>query len=218
MVRRVLVYVFGLFILSLGINFAVNSDLGVSPMQSVPLVLSLITGITMGTAVFIGFSFYTLVQIPILGKEFRWYQLLQIPAAFVQGAFVDLSRLFVGGLRIPTYVGQLATLVIAIFFLASGIVIHMRANLISQPPDALVAAITKKIPNGKFHLVKIAVDSVLVVLAVALSLLFLGGIYGVREGAVIAAVLIGKCIPLARRVWLVPMEKVGLITWPEEVN
>ena len=38
---RVVLYIVGLFFMALGVAFAVNSDLGVSPVTSLPYVISL---------------------------------------------------------------------------------------------------------------------------------------------------------------------------------
>ena len=73
--------------------------------------------------------------------------------------------------------------------------------MINMPGEALTIAITKKIPNSVFHKVRIIQDSSLVVIAAALSLIVLGGLYGIREGTVLSAILIGKLIPYANRLW-----------------
>lgn len=54
---RVLFYVLGLLVMAIGVTFASNSNLGMSPVNSIPAVLSAITNIEMGTvvsAVFVG--------------------------------------------------------------------------------------------------------------------------------------------------------------------
>ena len=54
---RILFYVLGLFVMAFGVTFAANSNLGMSPVNSIPAVLSAITNIEMGTvvsAVFVG--------------------------------------------------------------------------------------------------------------------------------------------------------------------
>jgi len=207
--QRVLLYVFGLFILAVGVSMAVRSNLGVSPVQSMPLVLTYITGLSMGTCVFLAFSAYTLLQIPILGRGFKWYQFAQIPAALVFGYLVDFTQFLLGGFYIPTYFGQLAKLGIGIFLIANGIVLHMRPKLINQPPDALVAAVATKTKSGAFYRAKIGTDLTLVALSILLSFVFMNGLYGIREGTVIAAVMIGKCIPLAGRIWGPTLERLG---------
>ena len=48
---RIIVYIIALFILSVGITFSINSNLGVSPITSLPYVISLITEIYVGGVV-----------------------------------------------------------------------------------------------------------------------------------------------------------------------
>ena len=210
--QRILLYVFGVFVLSLGAIFVVNADLGASPVQAVPLVASLITGLSIGTSFFVILTVFTLLQICILRRGFQWIQLTQILAAFLFGYLVDFSNFLVGVLRIPGYFGQLLMLGIGIVLTASGVTLHMRARIINLPPEALTAAITSKIPNGVFHRVRIVQDSALVVIAVLLSFLFLGGLYGVREGTVITAILVGKCIQYTNRVWVPLLKRLDFNT------
>lgn len=198
--------------LSLGAIFVVNSDLGASPVQAVPLVASLITGLSIGTSFFVILTVFTVLQICILRRDFQWIQLTQILAAFLFGYLVDFSNFLVGEVRIPGYFGQLLMLGIGILLTASGVTLHMRARIVNLPPEALTAAITSKIPNGVFHKVRIVQDSALVVIAAVLSLLFLNGLYGVREGTVLSAVLVGKCIQYTNRLWVPLLEKLGFQT------
>jgi len=202
-------YIFGVFVLSLGAIFVVNSNLGASPVQAVPLVVSLISGLSIGTSFIVILAVFTLLQICILRREFQWIQLTQIFAAFLFGYLVDFSNFLVGRVQIPGYLGQLLMLVIGIVLTASGVTLHMRARIINLPPEALTAAITSKIPNGVFHRVRIVQDSILVVIAALLSVLFLGGLYGIREGTVLTAILVGKCIHYTNRLWEPILEKLG---------
>lgn len=55
---RVLFYVLGLFVMAFGVTFAANSNLGMSPVNSIPAVLSAITNLETGTAVIIIFALF----------------------------------------------------------------------------------------------------------------------------------------------------------------
>ena len=70
-IYRILFYILGLFILAFGVSFSVNSNLGVSPVNSLPYEVSLITNIKLGTCVTAVFCCYILMQIVIKRKEFR---------------------------------------------------------------------------------------------------------------------------------------------------
>jgi len=199
--RRILIYVFGVFVLSLGVVFSVNAGLGLSPVQVVPFVFSLAGGLTLGTSMFAVLTIFTLLQIAILRKQFKLIQLTQIVVAFLFGYMVDFSFFLVGGVQFYGYFGQLLKLAIGIILTACGVTIHMQAQLVNLPPEALTAAITSKIPNGEFHKVRIVQDLTLVTIAAVLSFVTLdGNLYGIREGTVISAVLVGKCIQYTNRI------------------
>jgi len=198
-IERILVYNAGLFVWALGVNFSINAELGVSPINFVPYVASEILQIDMGTCVTILFLIFILLQIIILRKEFKWINLTQIIFSFIFGYFVNVARFLIGDFRIPTYAGQLVMLGIGIVLISTGVVLYMQAKLINLSTEGLVDAIVYKIEGSTFHRIKILFDSAHVVFGVAISLIFLGQLYGVREGTVISAILIGKFMPTARR-------------------
>ena len=69
---------------------------------------------------------------------------------------------------------------------------------------AMMAAITRAISyvtGRKYENIKIFFDVFYIVVAAAIGLIFLGGLKGVREGSIIAAVLIGNIIKLYNWLW-----------------
>ena len=217
-VARIAVYILGLFVLAFGVVFAINSDLGISPVNSLPFAVHLASGIGLGICVTVFFLLCIVVQIVLLRKEFKWINLTQIVFSFIFGYFVSVAvfvkgdftlALVMGHFGLPTYAGQLAMLAISLVLIASGLTLYLEAKLISLPSEGVVLAIVSKLKNGKFHKVKIAMDCILVALAIAVVLIFLGGIYGAREGTVISAIFIGKLIPYTKRVISRVLDKFG---------
>jgi len=208
--RRILLYVLGVFVLSLGAVFTVRANLGVSPTQVVPFVFSLVSGLTLGTSMFVVLTIFTLIQIALLRKSFKPIQLTQIAMAFLFGYLVDFSLFLVGNVQIPGYFGQLVKLAIGIILTAAGVTLHMRARIVNLPPEALTTAIVSKTPNGEFHKVRIIQDLTLVIIASVLSFMALEGLYGVREGTLISAILVGKCVQYTNCVFAPVMKKLGL--------
>ena len=102
-VARVVIYAIGLLVLAFGVAFSVNSNLGVSPVNSFPYVVSLIVGKSLGTCVTVIFISYILLQILILRKDFQWINLTQILCSTLFGKFVDMAKMIVGDFTIPTY-------------------------------------------------------------------------------------------------------------------
>ncbi|MFS8540829.1 MAG: hypothetical protein LOD89_01895, partial [Tissierellales bacterium] len=125
LINRVVFYIIGLFFIALGVAFSVNSQLGVSPVNSLPYVISVIIGKDLGTVVIVVFCFYILVQILLLRKEFQWINLTQIVFSTIFGYFVDFAKYILGDFTIPTYLGKLTMLAISILLVALGICIYV---------------------------------------------------------------------------------------------
>lgn len=192
LVMRILFYILGVFILSLGVVFSVNSKLGVSAVSSPPYVLNLITGISMGTTTTLVYIILILLQIIVLRREFKWINLTQLLVSAMFGYFIDFFLFILGDFMIPTYAGQLTMLGISIFLISIGVVIYVNAGVMNMPMEGLVAAVNQKILRKlSFGEVKMILDTSMVVFAVTISFLFLGNVQGVREGTVLSAVLIG---------------------------
>ena len=79
---------------------------------------------------------------------------------------------------------MIIALLIGCVILAVGIALEVKANAAMMAGDYFVNVITKRF-RGEFGYVKLGFDVTLVVLACLLSLIFMSGIYGVREGTVI---------------------------------
>ena len=197
---QIAVYIFGLFILSFGAAFALNARLGISPVNSLPFVISIILGMEPGIVLAWTFVAFIVLQIIILRRDFELKNLAQIIFSFMFGYFVDFAIFLVGDFTLPTYFGQLAMTGLSILAISLGLSIYMEARLIGMSPEGLVWAIVSKVPNGTFPRVKIFFDVTLVSTAIILSLIFMGGLYGVREGTVISALLIGRLMPPSRKI------------------
>ena len=197
-VIRVGVYCLGLLLLAFGVAVSVNSNLGVSPVNSLPYVISKILNVPLGSCVTVVFCSYIVLQILILRREFQPVNLLQILFSTLFGYFVDFAKLVLGDFAIPTYAGKLVMLAVSIVLIALGILLYMDAQLVPMPMEGLTASIAKKL--GKpFPTMKTIVDCVVVGTGIVLCFVFLGGLDGIREGTVITAVVTGKIIAWMRK-------------------
>ena len=195
---RIVLYIIGLFFMAMGVAFAVNSNLGVSPVTSLPYVVSLIVNTALGTCVIIVYGIYIVLQILILRREFRIINLTQIIFSTIFGYFTDFTKWLLADFTLPTYAGQLVMLAISIVVVAFGVFLYMEVDLVPMPMEGLTQSIAKKV--GKpFHNVKIVVDCSSVVLGIILSFVFLHGLLGIREGTVITAIVVGKVMGLFKK-------------------
>ena len=215
--RKAAVYAAGLLFMAFGVAFSVNSGLGVSPVNSLPYVVSLVLGVDMGSCVIGVFSFYVLVQILIYRRDFKWINLTQIVFSTLFGYFVDFAKAVVGDFALPTYPGQLIMLAVSMVLVALGVCLYMDAGLVNMPMEGMTNAIAERIVKKPFHDVKVAVDCLAVAAAILLSFVGLGGLEGIREGTLLCALLVGKMMkpmqkvvaPLVDRICSAPQEEQG---------
>lgn len=198
--KKLFIYIAGLFFLSLGSNLAIISGLGVSPINSIPYSVSLFSQIPLGTCVTSVFGFYIVLQILILRKDFKLINLTQLIFAGVFGYFVSLTGNLLSFLKPEGYIFRLLLLLCSIFIVALGVSLYMSVKLINLPAEGLTAAIAQKASNVPFHTIKIIVDCSFVGIAALISFITLKEIVGIREGTILAAIFVGKVMPITNKV------------------
>lgn len=209
LIKRYLLFIAGLFFAGIGVAFTKHGELGVSPISSVANVMSVrFDFFTMGTWLIIWNCVLIVGQVLILRKDFKPYQLLQIPLSFLFGYFTDFGMWIVSFIPVNNYILQLLMLFIGIAVLAFGIALSVIANVIMNSGEAIVKAISDK-TKFEFGNVKIVFDVSCVTVAVVLSLIFFDmKIIGTREGTVISALLTGFAVKLFTRLLKEKTEKL----------
>lgn len=172
MLMRILLYCVGLLFLAFDVAFSVNSNLGVSPVNSLPYVISLIIHQDLGRCIIGVFVTYMVVQIIIKRKEYKWIDLTQLVFSTIFGYFTDFAKGVMHGFVIPTYFGQLLMMAISIVLVALGVAIYMDVKLVNMPMEGMTLAISDCFPNIEFHKIKIIVDCSSVAIGVVLSFLY----------------------------------------------
>ena len=197
-VFRVLFYVLGLFAMALGVAVAANSNLGISPVNSLPYVVSEEIQRDPGTCVTLVFCSYILMQIVLLRREFKWINLLQILFSTIFGCFVNLAKALVGDFAIPTYAGRLLMLAVSIVLIAAGVALYIEVEMVPMPMEGLSLALAGK-TGIAFHNMKIIIDCVVVLAGAVLSFLCLHRLAYIREGTVITAIVTGRVMALVKK-------------------
>lgn len=192
-IRRFIVYLLGLVILSFGIAISIRSGLGVSPVSSLPYTLSRITGLTIGHTTTAFYSFCVLLQLLILKKQFKLKHFFQIFFSYIFGLFTNISMFLTSNFATDVYLIKLIMLAISLVMIALGVYMVVLTDVVMNAPDGLVKTISDY-RHIKFSRVKSIFDLICVSTAIILSLIFMGNINGLREGTLIAALLIGRLI------------------------
>lgn len=197
LVKRYIVFIVGLFFAGIGVAFTKHGNLGVSPISSVANVLSIkFPVLSMGNWLIVWNCVLISGQIVILRKDFKLYQLLQIPLSFLFGWFTDFGMWAVSYIPVEQYPLRLLMLIIGIVVLAFGISLSVIANVIMNSGEAIVKAMADK-SHMEFGYVKVGFDIFCVSTSIVLSLLFFNmKIVGTREGTIISAVCTGFAVKM----------------------
>lgn len=142
--------------------------------------------------------FLIALQLLILGRSFPRQYLLQLPVSFLFSYFIDFSMKLLAFLKPDHYAQKLLLLLVGCFVLGFGVFIEVAANVVMLPGECFVNAVSMTY-HTDFGKTKIIFDSSLAALAIGISLLLYGKVNGVREGTLIAAVLVGMIARLLKQ-------------------
>lgn len=190
--KRYIIFSIGVLVAATGIAFITRAGLGTSPISGVPFVLSLITPVSMGTYTF-AFNMLFLVCEAVLVRKITVQQLLQIPATLLFSFCIDVALAIIPERFGGPWLDSAVYLGIGCLIMALGIYLEVLGGVIMLPNEAFVRALSKKL-NKEFGNIKVINDTVLTLIALALALVFIGELQGVREGTLITALVIGHLV------------------------
>lgn len=191
---RLVVYLMGLFIMTLGVSMSVKSNLGVFPVSSIPYTITCITGLEMGKATIVFHIVLVVLQILILRGAFQIKNLLQVVVGVVFGYFTTFSNYLFSFL--PTtdnMVIRLGMMLVSTVLIAIGIFFYLPSDIVPLAGEGAMKAISDK-TNIVFNKVKIGFDISMVVISLIACLTVLRQFGSVGIGTVIAAVLVGAVL------------------------
>ena len=190
LIKRYIFLLAGLFVNGLGVSFITKAGLGTSPITSIPYTLSL--GFTPTVGMFTLFFNLLLIvlQIILLRRNFQLQNLLQLPIIALFSFFIDLTMSLLGFMQPETYAMKVVSLIVGCLILGFGVFMEMVANVAMLPGEATVRAVSD-VFSTDFGKTKIAFDSSMTVIAAILSFIMFKHLDGVREGTIVAAILVG---------------------------
>lgn len=188
--QRYMSFTIGVIFTALGIALITKAGLGTSAISSPAYVLSFVFPLSFGTFTFLISVAMLLAQIVLLKKEFPLIQLLQVPAGLLMGILLDVYIWLLSSWEAGHYVERILVLVLGCAVLGMGISFQVTGDVLMLPSEGLVRVLAQK-TNWEFGRMKTCFDISLVVFSAVISIIFLGGIYGVREGTLIAAMSTG---------------------------
>lgn len=195
-------FLIGLFIASLGVAFSTKAGLGTSPVASVPYSVSLVSPLlSFGGWLNLLSLVQVMVQVAVLKGKCNYLEIaVQTVLAFVYGYLTDFSCGLIRDIAVTGYPMQFLFMLLGCVILAFGIWVQFKGGAAMLPGEAMNRAVSK-VTGRKYENVKIAFDVFYIAAAAVICLVFLGGLKGVREGSVIAALAVGSIIKLFNRVY-----------------
>lgn len=207
LLRRVLVFCIGIFLVACGVSISISSNLGITPVNSVPYLLSEIYQVDMGYTT-IGFYILLIIsQVLLLGREFKLTSLLQIVGAILFGMFVSCTNRWLSFLPVPhVYWMQLLYCAVSVVVIGIGLFLYLAPNIMSMPGEGVMQALVYRFKLQN-HRAKLLFDCSMVIITILLSLAILHAVVGVREGTVMAALGIGFSLKYAEKFLKQPISK-----------
>ena len=190
LIKRYIFLLAGLFVNGLGVSFITKTGLGTSPITSIPYTLSLGFTPTVGMFTLVFNIFLIILQVILLRRNFQLQNLLQLPIIALFSFFIDLTMSLLGFMQPETYAMKVVSLIVGCLILGFGVFMEMVANVAMLPGEATVRAVSD-VFSTDFGKTKIAFDSSMTVIAAILSFIMFRHLDGVREGTIVAAILVG---------------------------
>lgn len=188
---RLLMYFIGLFLMTAGIALSVKSNLGVSPVSSIPYTMTCVWGMEMGMATTIFHAFLVLLQILLLRKKFKVKNLLQVLAGIIFGMFTTFCNMCASYLPTPENLFiRIFMILISTVLIAAGIFLYVPADIIPLAGEGITQTVSD-LSGIAFPKMKVVFDLTVVTVSLITCLLAIHSFGSVGIGTVLAAALVG---------------------------
>lgn len=202
MIKRYSLFLVGLFIASMGVAFSAKAGLGTSPVASVPYSFSLVSSLlSFGGWLNLLSVIQIAIQVVVLKGKCNYFEIaIQTALAFVYGYLTNFSVWLIKDIQVTVYPMQFVFMLLGCIILALGIWMQLKGAVAMLPGEAMNRAISK-VFSLRYENVKIFFDILYISIAAVICLIFLGKLKGVREGSIIAAILVGNIIKVYNHVF-----------------
>lgn len=210
---RIVTMLVGIALVACAIALCRHAGIGTTAINSPAAVTAEVakrtnvTWLTLGVTTFaLNFALF-LGQVLLLRRDFQPFQTLQLAILLVFSTCVDLWASLFDAIVFDSYPPRLVACVIGAVVMALGVYLELRAGLLMTPGDAFVRALSQ-VTGHPYSRDKVIVDVCLVSLGAILSVSLLGGLYHVREGTLVSALLVGPTITLWGKLLDGPMDRL----------
>lgn len=198
--KRIFNYIFGLYLITLGVAFSIKSGLGSAPVSSIPYAMNLIWAIEIGVATFIFHAILVVIELILLRRDFKKKHFLQVFVGVLFGAFTSFSVSLMNFIPpADNFFLALAMTALSIFFIALGLFFYVPTNIIPLSVEGVTQAVAI-VTDKPFSKIKVYLDVTIVSTALILSYGFLGQLGSVGIGTILGALLIGTTVKYIHKI------------------
>ncbi len=195
------IYALGMFILAIGVTLSTCTNLGSSPITSVPYCFSYVLDVKIGDATLWVYSSFVIVEVlchlKMKQRDGVIKDILQVPVCV---AFTRFMNLFAG--MVPDMTGkfwlQMASQLLAIFLIGIGMVLALNVRLIPNPADGIIQTLAD-FTGKKLGTVKNIADAICVIITLVTGYLCTGRIVCVGIGTIMAMILVGRVVAMGNK-------------------
>ncbi len=208
-VYRWIVYLAGMVILALGICLNAKALLGVSPIISASYAVSELTGFSFGDITFIQYAILVALEFLIRGKNCRIHDLLQLVISLIFTRFMNVFNEFLPSAPQGNIPIQILVLLCAIVLVGIGISMTVNMDLIPNPGDGIVQALSWKIGKSLGtckNIVDLSCVATTCIIGLVSQSEFIGTWIGL--GTIIAMLLTGRAVAIFEKIAREPMLRV----------
>ena len=185
-VKRWIVFFIGMFLMGTGIALSIKATIGVSPMSSITNLLILIfPNISLGTFSFLVNFLFFVAEFIVAPKTWHPIKIL------TQLVPIDINMALVSSITPESYLMKVAVLLLGCLVFGLSLALMVSADATLQPSEAFISVVAERTGRAWGN-VRTAVDISLVIIAVIASLIVFQALTTVREGTVVAAILVGQ--------------------------
>ena len=198
--KRLFNYIFGLYLITLGVAFSIKSNLGSAPVSSIPYAINLIWAIEIGVATFLFHAFLVFIELILLRRDFKKKHFLQVFVGVLFGVFTSFSVSLMNFLpQANNFHIAIIMTIISIFFISLGLFLYVPTNLIPLSVEGVTQAIAI-VTNKPFSKIKVYFDVCVVLTALILSYTFLHQFGSVGIGTILEAIFIGNTVKYIHKI------------------
>lgn len=188
----------GMLVFCFGVVLNTKTGLGVAAVNNVPYTISVIEGVSLGTATMMLYLVLVAAQCLLL-RALPLKVMLQAPMSVLIGWIVDFFNNHILTFEAQGVLDGILLLCCAIPITAAGVIAMVNTDLIPAAPDGTVNTLSQVL-GWDFGRTKYTFDLAMVALSAAYALVRAGYLVGIGLGTVLSALLVGRLCRIFGRV------------------